>query len=106
MMLCMGCMSEYVSHCVSLWNGRMLSHGAMPLDWPVVLGKGEKVGLEGDWAGWGMELHGQASPRDTPLMAVRDAGQMGARPLIRTFQRTGMGTMITLEACVDGWERM
>jgi hypothetical protein len=84
----------------------MLSHGAMPLDCPVVLGKGEKVGLEGDCAGCGMELHGQASPRDTPFMAVRDGGQMGARPFMRTFQRTGRGTMITLDACVDGWERM
>jgi hypothetical protein len=106
MMLCMGCMSEYVSHWVSLWKGRMLSHGATPLAWPVVLGKGEKVGLVGDCAGCGIELHGQASPRETPLMAVRDGGQIGARPFMRTFQRTGMGTMMTLEAWVEGCERM
>lgn len=29
----------------------MHSHGAIPFDWPVVLGKGEKVGLLGDCAG-------------------------------------------------------
>lgn len=84
----------------------MLSHGAMPLDWPVALGKGENVGLLGDCAGCGIELQGQASPSETPLMAVRDGGQMGLSPFMRTFQSTGMGTMITLEACVDGWERM
>ncbi len=84
----------------------MLSHGAMPLDWPVVLGNGEKVGLEGDWAGWGIVLHGQASPRGTPLMAVRDGGQMGARPFMSTFQSTGRGTIMTLDACVEGWERI
>lgn len=84
----------------------MLSQGAMPFDWPVVLGKGEKVGLVGDWAGWGIELHGQASPSETPLIAVRDGGQIGAKPSIKTFQSTVRGTMITLDACVDGCERM
>jgi len=84
----------------------MLSHGAIPLDWPVVLGKGEKVGLDGDCAGCGMELHGQASPSEIPLMAVRDGGQIGARPFIRMFQRTGRGTIMTLEAWVDGCERI
>ena len=105
-MLCMGCMSEYVSHWVSLWKGRMLSQGATPLDWPVVLGNGENIGLVGDCAGCGIELQGQASPRETPLMAVRDGGQIGARPLIKTFQSTGMGTMMTLEAWVAGCDRM
>jgi hypothetical protein len=84
----------------------MLSHGATPFDWPVELGKGEKVGLEGDCAGCGIELQGQASPSETPLMAVRDGGQIGARPFMSTFQRRGIGTMITLEAWVEGWERM
>lgn len=104
MMLCIGCMSEYVSHCVSLWKGRMLSHGWTPAD---VLGKGEKEGLEFEFCvGCGMELQGQASPRETPLMAVREAGQMGPRPFINTFQSTGIGTMMTLEAWVEGCERM
>ncbi len=84
----------------------MLSQGATPLDWPVVLGKGENIGLVGDCAGCGIELQGQASPRETPLMAVRDGGQIGARPLIKTFQSTGMGTIMTLEACVAGCERI
>lgn len=30
----------------------------MLFDWFVVLGKGEKVGLVGDWVGWGIELYG------------------------------------------------
>ena len=70
----------------------------MPLAWPVELGNGEKVGLEGDCEGCGIELQGQASPRETPLMAVREGGQMGARPFMSTFHSTGIGTMITLEA--------
>jgi hypothetical protein len=101
-MLCMGCMSEYVSHCVSLWKGKMLSHVATLWDWAVLLGNGEKVGLAGVCDACGIDLHGQASPRDTPLMVVRDAGQIGASPLMRTFQSTGMGTISMLEACVDG----
>lgn len=84
----------------------MLSHGAMPLDCPVVLGKGENVGLDGDCAGCGIELQGQASPRGTPLIAVREGGQIEASPFMSTFHSTGRGTMITLEAWVDGCERM
>lgn len=80
----------------------MLSHGATPLDWPVVLGKGEKVGLVGDCAGWGMELQGQASPSETPLIAVRDGGQIGANPFIRMFHSTGSGTIMTLETWTAG----
>ena len=91
---------------MSLWKGRMLSHAATPFAWPVVLGNGENVGLLGDCEGCGIELQGQASPRETPLMAVRDGGQMGARPFMRMFQSTGKGTMMTLDACVEGWERM
>ena len=53
-----------------------------------------------------MELQGQPSPRDAPLIAVREAGQIGPSPFINTFQSTGIGTMMTLEACVEGWERM
>lgn len=103
-MLCMGCMSEYVSHWVSLWKGRMLSHGATA-GCPPLLGNGEKVGLLGGWVGWGIELQGQASPRETPLIAVREAGQIGIRPFRRTSHSTGSGTITVLEACVKGWER-
>lgn len=81
----------------------MLSHGATPC--PELLGKGENVGLLGACDGCGIELHGQASPRGTPLIAVRDAGQIGARPSISTFQSVGMGTISALDACVDGCER-
>ena len=102
MMVCIGCIREYVSHWVSLWNGRMHSHAATALGWPVVLGNGENDGLLGDWDGWGMELHGQASPSEIPLMAVRDGGQIGARPFMRMFHRTGSGTIITLDTCTAG----
>jgi hypothetical protein len=66
------------------------------------LGKGEKVGLVGDCVGCGIELHGQASPSETPLIAVREGGQIGARPFMRTFHKTGIGTIMTLEAWVAG----
>lgn len=75
---CMGTMSEYASHWVSLWKGTMFSQG-----W---------VGCEG------MMEQGQASPMGMPSMIVRVAGQMGARPSIRTFQKVGRGTMGTEEA--------
>ena len=47
---------------------------------------------------------GQASPRLVPSMAVREVGQIGPRPSIRTFHRVGSGTMGTEEAEVVGWE--
>lgn len=81
----MGCISEYASHCVSLWKGTRCSHGS----------EVEVVG---------MEESGQASPRETPSITVREAGQIGARPSIRTCQRVGIGTMRTDEAWVVGWE--
>lgn len=49
-----------------------------------------------------MEWQGQASPRDTPLIAVRDWGQIGARPFMRTFHRVGMMTIGVDDACVEG----
>lgn len=74
-----------------------------------VLGNGLKLGppLDGDvaGAGCGMEEQGQASPSEIPLMAVRDWGQMGANPDMRTFQSVGSGTIGIDEACVDGWAR-
>jgi hypothetical protein len=70
-------------------------------DWWPELGKGEKVEV-GEPPDCGMVLHDQASPREMPLMAVRDGGQMGARPLMRTFQSVVSATMGMDEACVDG----
>jgi hypothetical protein len=49
-------------------------------------------------------VRGQASPRLVPSMAVREAGQMGPRPSIRTLQRVGRGTIGTEEAEVVWWE--
>lgn len=66
-------MREYVSHCVSLWKGRIDSQELLP--------------------DLGIVLQGHASPSETPLMAVRDAGQIGASPFMRTFHRTGSGTI-------------
>jgi hypothetical protein len=50
----------------------------------------------------GMVVRGQASPREVPSITVREAGQMAARPSIRTDQRVGRGTMGTDEARVRG----
>lgn len=84
----------------------MDSQAAADPDRLEVLGNGLKLGpvLEGDvaCAGWGIVEHGQASPSEMPLMAVRDWGQMGANPDMRTFQSVGSGTMGIDEACVDG----
>jgi len=54
----------------------------------------------------GMLERGQASPRGVPSIAVRDEGQIGARPSIRTCQRVGRITMGIEEAWVVGcWIR-
>ena len=53
----------------------------------------------------GMDLHGHASPRGVPAIEVREEGQMGASPSIRTSHRVGKGTTGTDEARVDGWDR-
>ena len=50
----------------------------------------------------GIDLHGQASPRETPAMVVREEGQMGARPSMRTSHRVGSGMIGTDETNVDG----
>lgn len=83
----------------------------------VVGGKGENLGelllVEEtrfcfSWGGGGscgMLEQGHASPRETPLMAVRDEGQMGAKPDIKTFHRTGRMTMGLDVAWVVGWSR-
>jgi len=47
---------------------------------------------------------GQASPREVPSRLVREGGQIGARPSMRTDQRVGSGTMGTEEAWVVGCE--
>lgn len=59
------------------------------------------------WAsgGEGIEEQGHASPRETPAICVRDAGQMDARPSVRTLQRVGTVMMGAEEAWVDGCER-
>ena len=49
-----------------------------------------------------MELQCQASPSGWPAMEVRDAGQIGARPFIKTFHNVGRGTMGTEDARVEG----
>lgn len=70
---------------MSLWKGTIVSH-----DWVVgSLGRVER---------------GQASPREVLSRTVRDEGQTGARPSMRTDQRVGRRTIGTDEACVDGWE--
>lgn len=68
------------------------------------LGKGEKLG-PADAVGCGIDEQGQASPREMPLMAVREGGQMGAKPVIKTSHRVGRDTMGIEEACVEGWDR-
>lgn len=45
---------------------------------------------------------GQASPREVLSRTVREAGQTGARPSMRTDQRVGRGTIGTDDACVEG----
>ena len=52
-----------------------------------------------------MEEHGQASPRETPSIWVRDEGQILARPLMRTVHRVGTVMTGTEAACVVECER-
>jgi len=52
----------------------------------------------------GIALQGHASPSGTPSSCVRVAGQMGARPSMRTDHRVGSGMTGTLDACVEGCE--
>lgn len=47
---------------------------------------------------------GQASPMDVPSIVVREGGQIGARPSIKTDQSVGSRTIGTEDACVEGWE--
>lgn len=51
-----------------------------------------------------MDERGQASPRGVESIAVREEGQIGARPSMRRVQRVGRRTMGTEEARVVGWE--
>lgn len=53
----------------------------------------------------GMAEQGQASPRDTPSICVRVAGQMFPRPSMRTLQRVGIVMIGTEEVWVEGWVR-
>ena len=73
---------------MSLWKGTIPSQG-----WEV----GRRVAWRVD--------SGHASPSEVLSIVVREAGQMGARPSIRTDQRTGRGTIGIEEARVRGWDR-
>lgn len=86
---------------MSLWKGSIDSHRAGEF---CPGGKGESPEVWGFGVGWGSDWQGHASPSVTPLIVVRDEGQMDAMPSIRTFQSTGRGTMGIDEACVEGWE--
>lgn len=85
----------------------MDSHAAAGPERVDVFGKGLKLGPApvGDEAGCGMDEQGQASPREMPLMAVLDCGQIGAKPDMSKFQSVGRGTIGIDEACVEGWAR-
>lgn len=79
----------------------MASQGAAPApDWE--FGNGEKPGELGGGVCCGIEVQGHASPSEMPSMAVRDGGQIGASPDIKTFHNTGMTTIGVEEACVVG----
>ena len=52
----------------------------------------------------GMDEQGQASPRETPSIRVREDGQTPDRPFMRTVQRVGTVMMGTEEAWVVGCE--
>ena len=70
---------------MSLWKGTIRSHGCV-------------VGFEG------MVERGHASPKDVLSRTVREAGQTGARPSIKTDQRVGRRTIGIEEARVVGWD--
>lgn len=63
--------------------------------------QGWDVGRRVDWR----VERGHASPRDVASKVVREAGQIGPRPSIRTDQRIGRGTIGMEEARVLGCER-
>lgn len=50
----------------------------------------------------GIALQGHASPIDTPSICVREGGQIGERPSMRTFQRVGIKIIGTDETWVEG----
>lgn len=66
--------------------------------------KGTIVSQRGVAASAGMVVKRHASPMDVPSTSVRDAGQIGARPSMRTLHKVGRGTIGTDAACVEGWE--
>lgn len=81
----------------------MDSHGAV--GGPAEFGNGENEGEAGVATCCGIDEHGHASPRETPFMVVREEGQMGARPFMRTFHSTGRTTIGVDDACVVGCAR-
>jgi hypothetical protein len=46
----------------------------------------------------------QASPSEVESIWVRDGGQMGDKPSIKTCHKVGKETTGTEDACVVGWE--
>ena len=52
----------------------------------------------------GIVDRGQASPRAVPSIAVREEGQIGARPSIKTLHRVGRRTIGTDDIWVEGCE--
>lgn len=52
----------------------------------------------------GIVEQGHASPRDTPLIFVREAGQTLPSPFIKQFHKVGVVMIGTEEARVEGWE--
>ena len=59
----------------------------------------------GDEGGWGIDEQGQASPNGTSLIAVRELGQIGVKPVMRSSQRTGTRTIGVEDAWVVGCDR-
>lgn len=55
------------------------------------------------WGGEGIEEQGHASPNETPSICVLEAGQILARPSVRTLHRVGIVMVGTEEVWVVGW---
>lgn len=79
----MGTIIEKHSHCVSVWNGTMLSHGFAGGD-------------------WGISEQTQASPIEVPSSCVLESGQIDDSPSIKTDHNVVMGMIGTEEAKVEG----
>lgn len=69
----MGTINEYVSHCVCLWKGAIVSHGCA----------GGAVGSV---------VQGHASPRGKPLIWVLEMDHIDAKPSVSTDHSVVIGT--------------